>query len=191
MNVSEAENQRLLEEACKNYNIPEHLSQFEKERHLFAEIFRTYKIPESLCDKEKSAKYKFLADLIRPSLFRYRKIVSHNISALKGDYISLAKPYKMGSTGDECDSQIIIDYEKIQSQFSIYLSLDVSYWEKWAFNGKPFPEDKLRLMSPEMQSIFVEAQGFMKNNLQLKSQLKIAKNFVCKEVEKLTLSKGT
>ena len=79
---------KMINDACKKHNIPEHLSQFEKERRIFAEIFRDFSIPETLEKKEKSEKYSFLEKIIRPSLFRYRKINDKTTEALKSGYIS-------------------------------------------------------------------------------------------------------
>ena len=180
----------MLDDACREHNIPENLSQFEKERRLFAEIFRTHKIPESLDKKRKAEKYSFLEGFIRPSLFRYRKITDFNIKALRGDYIPVARPSRMKATGDEADSQIIINYEKIQSEFSMHLSFDINYFAKWAFDGKPFPEEALKLVSQEMQEALEKAQGFMKGNLQLKPMLRVAQNHIRAELSKLTPNSG-
>ena len=73
-----------FENACIKYNIPENLTLAERERLLFAEIFRTFIIPEVLDKKEKMGKYNFLEQVILPSLYRYRKIEGFNIDALKG-----------------------------------------------------------------------------------------------------------
>ena len=191
MNISESIIvQETFDNACKEYNIPEHLSLFEKERRIFAEIFGNFSIPETLDKKGKEGKYGFLEKIVRPSLFRYRKINDRTIAALKGEYISVAKPSRMKATGDEMDSQIIIDYEKIQSDFSLYLSLDISHWEKWAFDGKPFPDEALANVSQEMQMFLKNNQGFMKGNLQLKPQLKMAQSYIKADIAKLTPDNG-
>lgn len=65
--------QETFEDACKKYNIPEHLSLFEKERRIFAEIFDDFSIPETLDKKGKAEKYSFLEKIVRPSLFSIEK----------------------------------------------------------------------------------------------------------------------
>lgn len=183
--------QIVFESACKKYNIPENLSQFEKERRVFAEVFRTYIIPESLSKKEKMEKYSALEQFMRSSLFRYRKITDFNITALKGGYIPVVKPWRMKSANDETDSQIMIDYERIQADFSLYLSLDISYWERWAFAGKPFPDEALKCVSQDMQQVLRNSQGFLKGNLQLKPNIKKAREHIRAELAKLTPDRGT
>ena len=53
-------------------------------------------------------------------------------------------PDMMGTTGYNFDSQIFVDYTKIQSEFSLHLNIDIDYFSKWAFEGKPFPKGQVR-----------------------------------------------
>ena len=180
----------LFDKACKQHDIPEYLSQREKERLLFAAIFKEYKIPEFWTASEKKEKYSGLQKMIRPSLFRYRKVQDHNINGLKGDYIPVSMPDMMGATGDDFDSQIFIDYAKVQSEFSLHLSLDTDYFAKWAFEGKPFPEDKLEMVSREMRSILENGQRHLRGNIGLKPMLRTAQAYIRGEVSKMTPDSG-
>jgi len=177
-------------DACDMYNIPKHLNQSKKERLLFTEIFREYKIPEYFSDAEKREKYKLLQNMIRTPLFRYRKVQEHNINALKGGYISVSMPDMMGTTGDDFDSQITIDYEKVQSEFSLHLNLDIEYFANWAFKGIPFPEDKLKMLSQNVRDTLVNSQGLLKGNVGLKPMMIAAQTYIKNELTKLTPCSG-
>ena len=53
--LSSDEHKALLDEFCKKYQIPEGLTQSEKERRMFGEFFKSHSIPEFFDAKKKSA----------------------------------------------------------------------------------------------------------------------------------------
>jgi len=143
-----------------------------------------------LNEKEKRAKYAIMQTMIRSSLFRYRKVQEHNIKGLKYDYIPVSMPNMMGVTGDDFDSQIFVDYAKVQSEFSLHLSFDVNYFAKWAFEGRPFPKDKLDMVSPEMRRVLESGQICLRGNVGLKPMLRAAQVYIRNELSNMTPNSG-